>query len=168
MDWKDVVSKLAPLLGTALGGPLGGMAAATVSQALLGRQDAGEDELAAAVAGAGPEQLAALKQAEQDFKARMAELGLKAEDIAAQDRASARQRETTLKDWTPRLLALAITVGFFGLLGTMLGHDIPEGNRQVLDIMIGALGTAWTGVVTYYFGSSAGSARKTEMLGHKP
>src|SRR6266571_1556152 len=31
-------------------------------------------------------------------------------------------------------------------------------------IMVGTLGTAWVGVTSYYFGSSRGSDRKTELL----
>jgi hypothetical protein len=38
MDWKKIVGAVAPTLATALGGPLAGMAAAAVSDALLGKR----------------------------------------------------------------------------------------------------------------------------------
>ena len=164
MDWKSIVSAVAPMLGTALLGPFGGMAAKAISGALLGKEDASQSEIARAVANATPEQLAALKKVDADFEARMKELDVDLERVNADDRASARQRETATGDYTPKVLAVVVTVGFFALLGSMMFLDVPIQNRQILNIMIGVLGGAWMSVVTYYFGSSAGSKQKNTML----
>ena len=172
-DWKALVKSIAPTIGTALGGPLGGMAGLALSKALGVSEDAAKDEttLAAAVQGASPDQLLALKKADQDFAVQMQKLGFEnveaLEAIAAGDRANARDREIKTQDWTPKVLGIAITVGFFGLLAYLMKREPPAGSRDILNIMLGSLGSAWIGVVTYYFGSSAGSARKTELMSAK-
>mgnify|MGYP000944274789 FL=1 len=100
----------------------------------------------------------------------LAELGFKnvadLEQIAAGDRASARQREATIKDKTPQILAYLVTLGFFGLLAFMCMSQPPKGSETLLNIMVGSLGSAWIAIVSYYFGSSSGSERKTELLAH--
>ena len=172
-DWKNLVKSIAPTIGTALGGPLGGMAGLALAKVLGVSDESAHDDtaLAAAIQGASPDQLLALKKADQDFALQMQELGFKnveaLEALAAGDRASAREREVVVKDWTPRILAYGVTVGFFGLLSFMLRREVPAGSTDVLNVMVGSLGTAWISIVSYYFGSSAGSARKTELSGGK-
>lgn len=166
MDWRKVVATVAPALGTALGGPLGGMAAAAVSDALLGKPNGTEGEIAAALTAGGPEALLRLRQADQAFAQRMRELDIDLERVHQADRAGARDREAKTGDsWTPRLLAFAVTAGFFGVLAWLLVHGKPEHGGDALLVMLGSLGTAWAAITSYYFGSSAGSAAKTGLLG---
>lgn len=161
----NLVRTVAPSLASAVGGPLAGMAVRTISEALLGKPDGTEDELTQAAAKATPEQLLALKKAEQDFAVKMRELDIDLERIANADRDSARNREVKTKDWTPRLLAGLITAGYFGALFYMLRNGLPQhGGSEAMLVMLGTLGTAWGGVVAYYFGSSAGSKAKDETM----
>ncbi len=95
----------------------------------------------------------------------MRELDIDLERIASEDRDSARNREIKTKDWTPKILAGGITVGYFGVLFYMLTHGLPTtGGSEAMLVMLGTLGTAFGGVMAYYFGSSAGSKEKTEAL----
>ena len=161
----NLVRTVAPSIASAVGGPLAGMATRAISEALLGKPDGTEQELENAVASATPEQLLALKKAEQEFAVKMRELDIDLERISNEDRDSARNREVSLRDWPPRVLAGLITVGYFGVLFWMLRFGLPNtGSSEALLVMLGALGTAWGGVVAYYFGSSAGSKEKTEAM----
>ena len=160
----NLVRTVAPSLATAVGGPLAGMATRAISDALLGKPDGTEDELIDAAAKASPDQLLALKKAEQDFAVRMRELEIDLQRIDAADRNSAREREVKTGDWTPKALAGAVTLGFFGVLGYMIAYGLPTQGGEALLVMLGTLGTAWGGIVSYYFGSSAGSKEKSEAM----
>jgi hypothetical protein len=160
----NLVRTVAPSLATAVGGPLAGMATRAISDALLGKPDGTEDELIDAAAKASPDQLLALKKAEQDFAVRMRELEIDLQRIDAADRSSAREREVKTGDWTPKALAGAVTLGFFGVLGYMIAYGLPTQGGEALLVMLGTLGTAWGGIVSYYFGSSAGSKEKSEAM----
>jgi hypothetical protein len=160
----NLVKTVAPSLATAVGGPLAGMATRAISDALLGKPDGTEDELIDAAAKASPDQLLALKKAEQDFAVRMRELEIDLQRIDAADRNSARDREVKTGDVTPRALAAAVTLGFFGVLGYMIAYGLPSQGGEALLVMLGTLGTAWGGIVSYYFGSSAGSKEKSDAM----
>lgn len=163
-EWKKLLSAVAPAIGTAIGGPFGGLAASAIKTVLglEGEQD--EAALAGALERATPEQLLALKEAERRFTLDMQKLGVDVLRLDAADRASARRRETTVKDGVPGLLAALVTTGFFGLLGWLMLAEPPAGSKDILNLMLGALGAAWTSIVAYYFGSSAGSAAKDKLI----
>jgi len=170
----DLIAKFGPLLGqiapsiaTALGGPLAGVAVRTLSNALFGHEDGTEQQVSDALSSATPDQLATIKKIDADFKVRMKELDIDLERISAGDRDSARQMQRDTKDWVPKVLAIVITLGFFGILIWMLLNGMPKTGTEALLMMLGALGTAWTGVVNFYYGSSAGSKAKTDALSMK-
>jgi membrane-bound ClpP family serine protease len=162
-----LLGQVAPTIATALGGPLAGIAVKTLSNVLLGHENGTEEEVSAAMQSATPEQLSDIKNIDADFKVRMKELDIDLERISAEDRDSARKMQTQTNDWIPRVLALMITVGFFGILVWMLVKGMPSTGTEALLMMLGALGTAWTGVVNFYYGSSAGSKAKNDMLAQK-
>jgi len=159
-----LLAQVAPTVATALGGPLAGLAVKTLSEAMFGHQDASESEVSAALMSATPEQLQKLKETDASFKLKMKELDIDLERISAADRDSARNMQIHTNDWIPRFLAIMITVGFFGILVWMLLKGMPPTGTEALLMMLGALGTAWTGVVNFYYGSSAGSKAKTEAM----
>jgi hypothetical protein len=162
---KQVLGTVAPFIGTLIGGPLGGGAGKLLSQLLLGKEDANAQEIEIALSNASPEQLLALRKADMDFKKSMAQLGITEKKIAAMDRDSARKRQILVKDSIPGLLSIVLTIGFFGALAGFSIYPVQDGVQVLLDTMVGSLGTVWIMSMSYYFGSSAGSARKTEIIG---
>lgn len=163
-DWKAAVEKIAPTLASMIGGPLAGTAVGVISQAVLGRPTASDTELSAALAGATPDQIIALKKADDDFKAQMAQVDLQFEQLSETDRANARAREIATKDVTPKILAYLVVALFAVAMYLLARQEIPAANRDAMNQMIGVLYLAVGGVLNYYFGSSAGSRAKDTTI----
>lgn len=168
MDLLKIVGAVAPTLATAIGGPLGGMAMKVVAEVLGLPANSSEKDVSKAMAAATPDQLLALKQADQDFAVRMRELDIDLEKIAASDRDSARRREAQVRDWMPRVLAFVIVAGFMGtvfmvLLGYVEGMKDPL-MATTVGTLIGFVSAKAEQVVAYYFGSSSSSQQKTQLL----
>jgi hypothetical protein len=167
MDWKALVSTVAPWIGTALGGSLGGMAVEAAANA-LGLNDKTVDAVKAALSGVTPEQMLALKQADQAFALQMQTLGFKnvadMEAIAAGDRASARNMQISKPSPVPAMLSVGVTVGYFSILIGMMVGVLNVSDSQALLLMLGSLSTAWGMVMAFWFGTTRDSGRKTELL----
>jgi len=157
MDW---LKSIAPTLATALGGPLAGLAINAVSSALGIDPDKVQETISSGKLTA--DQIASIQQAELALKARAQELGLDFAKLAVDDRKSAREMQISTKSFIPPALAILVTLGFFGILVGMMLETFKTSDALML--MLGSLGTAWTGIIAYYFGSSAGSAAKSELL----
>ena len=163
-NFGGLLGSVAPTLATALGGPLAGMATKALSMALLGNEDGSEDDIRASLLTASPEQLASVKKIDADFKVQMKSLDIDLERIAVDDRKSARSMQTETRDFIPRLLAVSVTVGFFAILIYMLVYGLPTTGNEALLLLLGALQTAWGGIIAFYFGSSSGSQKKDQMI----
>ena len=157
MDWLKTI---APTIATALGGPLAGLAIEAVSKAVgIDPKDVqstiSEGKLSA-------DQIMLLKQAEVQMAARAQEMGLDFAKLNVEDRKSAREMQAETRSYIPAILAVTVTVGFFGILIGMMTETFKTSDALML--MLGSLGTAWTGIIAFYFGSSAGSQAKDDLL----
>lgn len=167
-SWKDAVRSIAPALATALGGPAAGLATRAIAGAILGKPNATDAELDAALVGATPDKMLeyrqALHTADLAFARDMEEFDLKRDEYEGQDRANAREREKVTHDWVTPTLALAVTAIFFATLGGLFFVKIPTENRDVLIQAVGTIGSVWGVVVAYYFGTSFGSRAKDKTI----
>ena len=155
--WKDAkltLATVAPMLASAVGGPLAGAATTAIVNALGLAPDTTQEQAATAVVGATADQLIALRNADHDFAAKMKQLEIDAAKLTYDDKANARGREIAVKDRTPAVLAAALTVGYFGFLSLLMFHVLPAGSEEVLKQVISALTTGYTLMLAYYYGSS--------------
>ena len=157
MSW---IESIAPTIASCLGCPLAGLAVEAVSKAIGVDPNQVQDTINSGKLTA--DQIAQIQAAEISLKEKAQQMGLNFEELAVQDRKSARDMQTTTKSFIPPLLALIITVGFFGILVGMMTGKVTSSDALML--LLGSLGTAWTGVISFYFGSSASSQNKDALL----
>jgi len=99
---KNIIGAVAPTIGTALGGPMGNMAANMVAEA-LGCEPTPK-KIEQAVQAATPEQLAELKKIDAEFEVQMKELEVDLYALQTKDIQDARARFS--KDWTSKLIGV--------------------------------------------------------------
>lgn len=108
-----------------------------------------------------------LDAAEKEFAETMARMGYesaeKLAETATADRDSARNREIQVKDWMPRILSSGIVSGFLVATFLVLGGHA-KADSVMAGTLIGYLSAKCELVLAYYFGSSAGSDAKTQIM----
>lgn len=171
MDWKATLKTLAPTVATALGGPLAGAAVSALG-GILGLPDATPDTVAKAIQDGQltPDHIAEIRKLELQYQSDEKERGFKYAELAFKDRDSARTSNVSggvqkYLFW----LSLALLIGSLGteVLVLFKGYpsDIPE---IIVGRVLGLLDAVAMMVMTYWYGTTNGSAQKTELLSQAP
>ena len=160
----DILKAIAPTIGSALLGPLGGIAVAALGR-IFGVSDATQETVSKVFQDGKitPDHIAEIRKLELQYKEQERSEGFKYSELEFQDRKSARDMQIATNSNTPTVLTYLITLGFFGTLGAML-YDSAVVNSPPILIMLGSLGTAWAGCVNFWMGSSRGSQDKSALL----
>jgi hypothetical protein len=168
---SDWIKTIAPLLGTALGGPLGGAAAAFIASKLGLESDTVEAVTDVLQSGRmTPDQIAQVKLAEIDFQKFLKENEIRLGEIEAKDRDSARVRDTAYVQagrWNFRadlLAVLAVGGLIFCMWLVARDADLPERAVNAIMFVAGVLAAAMRDVYSFEFGSSRGSKEKDKQL----
>lgn len=167
MDWTQTLKSLAPTVATAFLGPLGGVAVAAVGN-LLGVSDATQDKIAKVIQNGmlTPDQIGEFKKLELEYKNNEQERGFKYAELAFKDRDSARTANVVGGIQKP-LFWMSIL-----LLGVSLGSEVfvlfkgypPEIPEIVVGRVLGLMDAVAMLVLSYWFGTTNGSAQKSDLL----
>ena len=147
---KNVVGTLAPTIGSALGGPMGNMAANVIADVLGVKPE--PKALQQEVQNATPEQLAQIKKAELEFEAQMKELDVDIFALETADKQDARQKFS--KDWTTRVMGIAVLGGFLGYIFLVTLQPPEQNSEALINLVLGYLGGLASAVISFYFGAS--------------
>ena len=172
----SILAGIAPTLATAVAGPAGG-AVARIAVGALGdalelpkdKRDAASVE--AALSAASPDQLLALRSADRAFETRMRELDIDVARLHQADRASARTMQERTRSWVPAALSFVLAAMFAAAVGGTLVVAVHPGLTMQSDLQIiigsllGVLGTSFTAVISFWFGSSTAGERAAEHMG---
>ncbi len=176
-DWKKLVNGLAPTLGTALLGPLGGMALKTIAAAVTGNAEASEDEVAEALASGTltGEQIVALRTANNQFELDMQHMQIDLAQLNAQTELAyvtdtSNARATFGGNENVFVLGVCILISFAVLMGAVLlgcfllmtGYFKVDPNvaaicSGLIGTVVGYVAANAQQVVSYFYGSSKGS-----------
>lgn len=167
MDWQKTLQAIAPTVATAIAGPLGGAAVAAIG-GILGLDNPTQASIEKIITNGQltSDQLGRLKELELQYQNDEKERGFKYADLAFQDRDSARKNNVAGGTQKPLFwLSLLLLGGTLGTEGYVLFHGLPTSvTDMVAGRVLGLMDAVALMVLTYWYGTSSGSAMKTNLL----
>ncbi len=181
----DAVRPTSPALASALGGASAGVAVAALARSLLKDAQAAPGDVLKAAQGTDASTRNSIVAAEQSCDLRLRQSGSSLADLAPDvakavidagvqlqkqgfvDTEGARARQLASHDRVNEVLAYGVSLGFLAVLLALLfgGTYVNQGvYKDLLFTLLGVLGTGWANIIGFYFGSSAGSAQKTQAM----
>jgi hypothetical protein len=160
---KKAITAIAPILGSAIGGPATGAAISILAKNLLGKEDATEEDILSVLSSATPEQIAIIKKSEYDFY--LTERSLINQDLESARRMNVDLANSAVPSNVTKNLAYITIFGFFLLLFILfllVAFNIKLDSTES-GLIGGAIGYASAKsdqIVSFYFGSSIGSRIK--------
>lgn len=165
MSFLDKLKEYAPSIASAIftgGATLPALAMKAVSDAMGVDEIKSAPALAEAVANATPEQLLAVKQADNQFAIRMKELG---NELTATELADVQDARKNHKDSImPAALVIFLTLMVALTVAALFYVTIPDKNSSTLYFLLGNIVTAWLSSIAYWVGTTRSSAAKTDMM----
>tara|TARA_R100000900_G_scaffold52273_1_gene41684 strand:- start:884 stop:1363 length:480 start_codon:yes stop_codon:yes gene_type:complete len=153
---KNIIGAVAPTLGTAISGPLGGMAMGKIAEVLGVSND--QKSVQQAIQNATPEQMMELKKAEQEFETQMKKLDVDVFKLETADIQDARGKFS--KDWTARIIGIAVVGGFMGYIFLVTLQPPEQNSEALINLVLGYLGGLASAIISFYFGASNTSNNK--------
>ena len=147
---KNIIGAVAPTLGTAISGPLGGMAMGKIAEVVGVSND--QKSVQQAIQNATPEQMMELKKAEQEFETQMKKLDVDVFKLETADIQDARGKFS--KDWTARIIGIAVVGGFMGYIFLVTLQPPEQNSEALINLVLGYLGGLASAIISFYFGAS--------------
>lgn len=167
MTWLDTVKKLAPTVASALGGPAAGIAITALGE-LFGISEPTQDKIKDFVESGklSADHVFELKRLELQYQNDEKERGFKYADLEYKDRDSARKASVeggTLNKlfWFSIWLVTTVLVSELIVLRYGIPHGVPE---IVVGRILGLLDSIAIQVLNFWYGTSSGSVRKTDLM----
>ncbi len=156
---KNIVGQAAPMVGTLLGGPSGGVIGSLISS-VLGVQDSPEAILKELMEN--PEALLKIVEFQSNNAKRLQELAL--DQYAKQMEDTQQAREEHADHWMPSFLTLILCAMVTGMFCTLMWATIPKSYEQLIMMIAGQVMGAFSTAIVYWLGATMMNGFKRRKL----